>query len=104
MSRVAKRSKNSPYLLHHLRVKPPFPGPRPLSRQYVCSNIQPPRKIYCSELEEFILGPQKDLVCQLVQGAQTQTSLLVDIRDHRCVVGAHQHMMTSQVWEEYFNA
>ena len=65
------------------------------SRQYVCSNIQPPRKIYCSELEEFILGPQKDLVCQLVQGAQTQTSLLVDIRDHRFVFGAHQHMAMS---------
>ncbi len=44
------------------------------------------------EWEEFALGPHKDLVCQLVQGPQTQTSLVVDIRDYRCVVGAHQHM------------
>ncbi len=24
--------------------------------------------------------------------------LVVDIKDHRCVVGAHQHMAISQVW------
>ncbi len=35
--------KHSPYLLHHLGVKHPFPGPRPLSRQYVWSHIQVPR-------------------------------------------------------------
>ncbi len=26
-------------------------------------------------------------------------SLVVDIRDSRCIVGAHQHMVTSQVWD-----
>ncbi len=47
-----------------------------------------------------ILSPDKDMAHQPVQGAQAQTSLAVDIRDHRCVVGAHQNMVISQVWEE----
>ncbi len=48
--------------------------------------------------EEFSFGPHKDLVRLLVQGARTQTSLVVDIKHHRCVVGAHHHMAISQVW------
>ncbi len=59
-------AKNSPNLLHHLGVKPPFPGPRPLPRQNVCSYIEMPRNIDCSQREKLVLGPHKDLVRQLV--------------------------------------
>ncbi len=52
-----------------------------------------PRDIYCSQWAESPLGPHKDLVRQPVQVARAQTSLVVDISDHWCVVGAHQHMV-----------
>ncbi len=34
-----------------------------------------PRSVNCSQREEFVLGPPKDLVRQPVQGARTQTLL-----------------------------
>ncbi len=64
-------AKNSPYLLHHLRLKHPFPELRPLPRQDICSHIKMPRNITCSQREEFSLVPHKDLVCQLAQGERT---------------------------------
>ncbi len=110
VSWVAKRStwawpKHSPYLFHHLGVKHPFPGQRPLSRQGVCPHIEMPRYVNCSEWEEFALGPHKDLVRQPVQVTRPQTSLVVDIRDHRCVVG----LRTNTWWplrsgRKYFRA
>ncbi len=68
-------AKNSPNL-------PPFPGPQPLPRQDVCSYIEMPRNIDCSQREKLVLGPHKE-------GARAQTSLVVDIRNHSCVVGAY---------------
>ncbi len=58
--------KNSQNLIHHIGLKAPFPGPRPLPRQDVCSYIEMPRNIDCSQQEELFLGPPKDLVRQLV--------------------------------------
>ncbi len=46
-----------------------FPGPRPLPRQDVCSHIEMPRDVNCSQREEFVPGPHKVLVHQPVQGA-----------------------------------
>ncbi len=61
-------AKHSPDLLHHLGVKHPFPGPRPLPRQDVCSHIEMPRNVNCSQREEFVLGPRKDLCTQACTG------------------------------------
>ncbi len=46
-------AQNSPYLLH-LRVKHPFPVPQPLPRQDICSHIQMPRNMNCSQREDLV--------------------------------------------------
>ncbi len=59
-------AKSSPYLLHHLVVKPPLPGTLPQHQQDFYSHIEIPRNMHCSQREEFALGLHKDLMRQLV--------------------------------------
>ncbi|XDV29488.1 hypothetical protein PO909_032607 [Leuciscus waleckii] len=93
-------AKLSPYKLNHFRVEPQFPGPQPLPRQDVCSHIFNPRNINGSHREKFALGPKKDLMRQSTKRARSQTSLAVDIRDHRHIVCPNENMMASEVYKE----
>ncbi|XDV20813.1 hypothetical protein PO909_026046 [Leuciscus waleckii] len=93
-------AKLSPYKLNYFRVEPPFHGPQPLPRQDVCSHIFNPRNINRSDREKFILGPKKNLMRQSTKRARSQTSLAVDIRDHRHIVCPNKNMMASEVHKE----
>ncbi len=56
------------------RCEASIPEPRLLPRQDVCSYIEMPRNIDCSQREELVLGPHKDLVRQLVRSVSRRAN------------------------------
>ncbi len=56
------------------RCEASIPEPRLLPRQDVCSYIEIPRNIDCSQREELVLGPHKDLVRHLVRSVSRRAN------------------------------